>query len=415
MRGNRLTPPQRAMCRFYRRTAVGRGGQRCDDQMPNARPGPSAPPSEPKPDRGQRSAAPTTPGGFRSTGFGTTGFGSTVFDALPAVEARQRAERSVFDVCHVGVVLRALLFVHAALAVGTLFAASNFSGWILLVALGSGTALPGVLLWLLATCGLKRALGELPNAVQATVAVLLGAVCALAGGAPTIWLGVDAVAPFAWLALAFAGAAFATVLYMWLQLRARATLPADTTARLAELQSRIRPHFLFNTLNTALALVRLDPARAEVVLEDLAELFRVAISDSSESVSLADEVELAQRYLAIEQIRFGERLKVSWELDPDAGAARVPPLLLQPLVENAVRHGIEPAAAGGSIRVRTRVKGGRVQLSIVNSVPDTPSLPGNGIALHNVRERLRLMHDVAAQFDVHREDTFYRVRIGIPL
>ena len=378
--------------------------------MPNARSGPRAPQPESMPDSGQGGAAPTAPGGFRSTGFG-----STVFDALPEVEARERAERSVFDVCHVGVVLRALLFVHAALAVGTLFAASNFSSWILLVALGSGTALPGVLLWLLATCGLKRALGELPNAVQATVAVLLGAVCALAGGAPTIWLGADAVPPVAWLALALAGAAFAAVLYMWLQLRARATLPADTTARLAELQSRIRPHFLFNTLNTALALVRLDPARAEGVLEDLAELFRVAISDSGESVSLAEEVALAQRYLAIEQIRFGERLKVSWELDPDAGAARVPPLLLQPLVENAVRHGIEPAAAGGSIRVRTRVKGGRVQLSIVNSVADAPSLPGNGIALRNVRERLRLMHDVAAQFDVHREDTFYRVRIGIPL
>ena len=415
MRGNRLTPPQRAIRRFYRRTAVGRGGQRCDDQMPNARPGPSAPPSEPQPDRGRRGAAPTAPGGFRSTGFGQTGFASTVFDALPAVEARQRAERSVFDVCHVGVVLRALLFVHAALAVGTLFVAPSFSAWILLVALASGTALPGVLLWLLATCGLKRALGELPSVAQATVAVLLGAACALVGAAPTIWLSTEPVAPFAWLAPALAGAAFAAVLYMWLQLRARATLPADTTARLAELQSRIRPHFLFNTLNTALALVRLDPARAEGVLEDLAELFRVAISDSGESVSLAEEVALAQRYLAIEQIRFGERLKVSWELDPDAGAARVPPLLLQPLVENAVRHGIEPAADGGTIRVRTRVKGGRVQVSIVNSVPDSPSRPGNGIALRNVRERLRLMHDVAAQFEVHREDTFYRVQIGIPL
>ena len=94
-------------------------------------------------------------------------------------------------------------------------------------------------------------------------------------------------------------------LFQWLHLRAKATLPAETTARLAELQSRIRPHFLFNTLNTALALVRLDPARAEGVLEDLAELFRVAITENAESVSLAEEVELAQRYLEIEQIRFG--------------------------------------------------------------------------------------------------------------
>ena len=415
MRGNRLMPLPCTICRFYRRTPAGPGIDGAATQMPNARSDPSASPAESRPDPGRGGAAPTASGGFRSTGFGTTGFGSTVFDALPEVEARQRAERSVFDVCHVGVVLRALLFVHAALAVGMLFVAPSFSAWIPLLALGSGTALPGVLLWLLATCGLKRALGELPSAAQASVAVLLGAACGLVGAAPTIWLSIEAVPPFAWLAPALAGAAFAAVLYMWLQLRAQATLPADTTARLAELQSRIRPHFLFNTLNTALALVRLDPARAEGVLEDLAELFRVAISDSSESVSLAEEVALAQRYLDIEQIRFGERLRVSWELDPDAGAARVPPLLLQPLVENAVRHGIEPAPEGGSIRVRTRVKGGRVQLSIVNTLPDSPSRPGNGIALRNVRERLRLMHDVAAQFDAHREDTFYRVQIGIPL
>jgi two-component system sensor histidine kinase AlgZ len=218
-----------------------------------------------------------------------------------------------------------------------------------------------------------------------------------------------------WLAPALAGAALAAVLFQWLQLRAKATLPAETKARLAELQSRIRPHFLFNTLNTALALVRLDPARAEGVLEDLAELFRVAISDSGDSVSLAEEVELARRYLAIEQIRFGERLQVTWDLDPGAAAARMPPLLLQPLVENAVRHGVEPALAGGSIRVRTRVKHGRAVVSIANTMPERPSLPGHGIALKNVRERLRLMHDVAAQFDARRGLDAFHVQIVLPL
>jgi two-component system sensor histidine kinase AlgZ len=198
-------------------------------------------------------------------------------------------------------------------------------------------------------------------------------------------------------------------------MRAKAKLPADTTARLAELQSRIRPHFLFNTLNTALSLVRRDPARAEGVLEDLAELFRVALTDSGESVSLHEEVELAQRYLAIEQVRFGERLKVSWELDDDAGTARVPPLLLQPLVENAVRHGVEPAPDGGIIRVRTRVKMGRAVVSIANTVPAGPSRPGNGIALGNVRERLRLMHDVAAQFETRLDGDLFRVQIVVPL
>ena len=151
------------------------------------------------------------------------------------------------------------------------------------------------------------------------------------------------------------------------------------------------------------------------MLEDLAELFRVAITDTGESVSLAEEVELAQRYLAIEQIRFGSRLRVSWELDPEAGLARVPPLLLQPLVENAVRHGVEPAGGGGTIRVRTRVRLGRALISIANSVPVEPSQPGSGIALRNVRERLHLMHDVAAQFDTRLEHRVFRVQIVVPL
>jgi two-component system sensor histidine kinase AlgZ len=141
----------------------------------------------------------------------------------------------------------------------------------------------------------------------------------------------------------------------------------------------------------------------------------VALADNGEAVSLSEEVMLAQRYLAIEQIRFGQRLQVSWDLDPDAGNARVPPLLLQPLVENAVRHGIEPASEGGIIRVRTRVKLGRAVVSIANTVPSVPSQPGSGIALHNVRERVRLMHDVAAQFDTRRDGNVFRVQIVVPL
>jgi hypothetical protein len=150
-------------------------------------------------------------------------------------------------------------------------------------------------------------------------------------------------------------------------------------------------------------------------LEDLAELFRVAIGDAAESVSLAEEVELAQRYLDIEQARFGSRLHVSWELDPEAGSARVPPLLLQPLVENAVRHGVEPSAEGGVIRIRTKVKVGRAVVSIANSVPKEASRPGSGMALKNVRERLRLMHDVAAQFETRQEADVFRVQIVVPL
>ena len=352
----------------------------------------------------------------RSDELRSTGFGSTAFDAM-AVAARgaRPAASSAFDVCHVGVVLRALLFVHGVLAVGLLFAAGSWAAWLTLFAVGAGSALPGVLLWLVLVCGSKRVLLALPVAGRWSVAIVLGAACGAAGSVLMWWPNTGVPGIPGWVAPAAAGAALAAALFLWLQLRAKATLPADTTARLAELQSRIRPHFLFNTLNSALTLVRLDPARAEGVLEDLAELFRVAIADSAESVTLQEEIELAQRYLAIEQIRFGSRLRVTWELDADAGSARVPPLLLQPLVENAVRHGVEPADDGGTIRVRTRVKLGRVLIAITNSVPATRSRPGNGMALRNVRERLRLMHDVAAQFETRDEIDVFRVQIVVPL
>jgi two-component system, LytTR family, sensor histidine kinase AlgZ len=211
------------------------------------------------------------------------------------------------------------------------------------------------------------------------------------------------------------GAGLAGLLWAWLELRARIWHPADAQARLAELQSRIRPHFLFNALNTALALVRTDPERAEGVLEDLAQLFRVALADAGTDVSLDEEITLAQAYLAIEQVRFGARLQVEWDIEARAGSARVPPLVLQPLVENAVRHGVEPAVAGGRVWVRAVVQRGQVVVTVSNTMGDEPASPGHGMALHNVRERLRLLHDVAAQCDVWREGDIFHARIVLPL
>ena len=348
-----------------------------------------------------------------STGFRPTGFGVAGARGLAAVSAT-----SAFDVCHVGVVLRALLFVHAVVALGAGFGAPGLEGWALRAANASAVVLPAVLLWLVIGCGAKRLLGGLPLAGQWLAAVLLGGACGIAAAWLASLFEADPLAParvMPWLAPALAGAALSAAIFQWLLMRGQALLPAQTSARLAELQSRIRPHFLFNTLNTALTLVRLDPERAEVVLEDLAELFRVAISDAAESTTLDAEIDLARRYLAIEQIRFGKRLRVTWELDPAAGTARLPPLLLQPLVENAVRHGVEPADDGGALRIRTRVRMGRALVSIVNTLPAEPSLPGNGMALRNVRERLRLMHDVAAHFETRQDAQAFRVEIGVPL
>jgi two-component system sensor histidine kinase AlgZ len=191
------------------------------------------------------------------------------------------------------------------------------------------------------------------------------------------------------------------------------------------LQARIRPHFLFNTLNTAIALVQIDPQRAEAVLEDLAELFRQALTAPHVITTLNDEVDLARRYLGIEQLRFGDRVQVRWELDPDAGLAKVPALVLQPLVENAVRHGVEVSPDGGWIVVRTKVQAGRAVLMVSNSVPvlaQGQGLPGHGMALRNVRQRLKLMHDVEAEFDaglqratVAGQPSVYMVKVAVPL
>lgn len=343
-------------------------------------------------------------------------FGTTSFGAASSSSARQAGPSSAFDVCHVGVMLRTLVFVHVAVGVGVAFGAGDLRAWIGQFAIGSSVALPAALMWLVAACLCKRQLATWPVAGQWVAATVLGASSALFGWSLQMLGGISLVGGgVSWVAPVAAGVALSALLFYWLSLRARARMPADTAARLAELQSRIRPHFLFNTLNTAITLSRLDPARTEHLLEDLAELFRVALTDTGESVTLRDEVALARRYLDIEQVRFGDRLQVSWEIDEDAGDARVPPLLLQPLVENAVRHGIEPSAEGGVIRIRTRVKRAHAAVSIANTCSKHPSTPGAGIALRNVRDRLRLMHDVAAQFEVRRDKEVFRVEIVIPL
>jgi two-component system sensor histidine kinase AlgZ len=278
----------------------------------------------------------------------------------------------------------------------------------------------GTLLWLVAVCAVKGPLRRLAAAPRAAAVLGLGAAAALLAAVPLWWAELAPTAGgLRVAAVAGGGVAFAALLWAWLDLRSRIWHPADASARLAELQSRIRPHFLFNALNTALALVRADPPRAEAVLEDLAEIFRTALADVGASVSLADEVALARRYLAIEQIRFGARLRVDWHIDPRTAAARVPPLVLQPLVENAVRHGVEPSPAGGRVRITAAVQRGQAVLTVTNTVGDEPGAPGHGMALHNVRERLRLLHDVAAQCDVWREPTadgdLFHARIVLPL
>jgi two-component system sensor histidine kinase AlgZ len=350
----------------------------------------------------------------------STGFASTRFDPIAEERARERAQAAAaFDVCHPALALRAVLLVQGVLAVAALVMARNLADWGQRQAGHLFAGAVASLVWLVALCAARRALCRLAPAPRAAFVLGLGAVAALVGWLPLWALDLsDAAGGLREAGVALAGAGLAALLWAWLELRARIWHPANASARLAELQSRIRPHFLFNALNTALALVRADPERAEQVLEDLSALFRVALADAGSSVALSEEIELARAYLAIEQVRFGARLVVEWDLAPAAGAARVPPLVLQPLVENAVRHGVEPALDGGRVWIRAEARRGQAIVTVSNTLPDEPEHPGNpghGMALHNVRERLRLLHDVAARCEVWRDVGLFHARIVLPL
>lgn len=330
----------------------------------------------------------------------------------PPEDTAPRPVALVFDACHVGVVLRAVLFVQAVIAVAVMFDASTALEWLIRLSLITGGALPGTLLWLIVACSLKQGLARLKPAMQQAAGVALGALAGLYGCGVLALVGLLNPAP--WWASACAGAMLSAALVAALVLRARGRAPAAAAARLAELQARIRPHFLFNTLNSAIALVRAEPRQAESLLEDLSDLFRHALMEQGESVTLAEEIALAQRYLAIEQVRFGARIRVEWALDERANTARLPPLLLQPLVENAVKHGVEPSANGADIKVSTQRRGARVVIKVSNTTPGGGSEGGSGLALNNVRERLGLLHDVQAQFQSGLQDGLFQVRMEVP-
>ncbi len=334
-------------------------------------------------------------------------------DLGPATEPPGLRPALVFDACQIGVVLRAVLFVETCVAVGVLFTPGGVLDWVVRMALVTGAALPATLAWLLTTCVSKKLLARVRAPVQYGVAVALGALAGLYG-CSLLWMsGLLERAP--WGASGCSGALLSALLVAGLVMRAKGRTPADTAARLAELQSRIRPHFLFNTLNSAIALVRAEPAKAETLLEDLSDLFRHALMDQGESVTLAEEIALARRYLAIEQVRFGDRLRVQWALDPAADKARLPPLLLQPLVENAVCHGVEPSAAGAEIKISSEKRGSVVVIKVTNTVPAGQGVEGHGVALRNVRERLSLLHDVQGQFRSGLKNGVYQVRMEVPL
>lgn len=318
--------------------------------------------------------------------------------------------------CDPALVLRAVLFVQGVLALGIAATSSGPAEAWMDIAGSAAQSLPVLLVWLLIACLAQQAGWQLAR--RRTVLLLLFWAVLCAVGMSLLWQSgvTGAVSWWRLFVAGLLGLTLSGVFMQWLRGRARLALPVAQASRFIELQARIRPHFLFNTLNTALALVRLEPGKAETLLENLAELFRAGLGPEGDMspATLQEELDLARRYVEIEQLRFGPRLRVTWDLDPRTARALVPRLMLQPLLENAVRHGVEPSRLGGDILVVTRLQHGVVRVLVSNSLSETASAPGQGMALNNVRDRLSLMHDLAADLRTVRTENAFRVEITLP-
>ncbi len=205
--------------------------------------------------------------------------------------------------------------------------------------------------------------------------------------------------------------------YFYVQQQWRARVKTESQSRLQALQSRIRPHFLFNSMNTIASLTRIDPKQAEIAVENLADLFRISLGDARASYTLKEELDLCRRYLEIESLRLGDRLRLDWQVEPLPMDARVPPLLLQPLLENAVYHGIETISGGGTIAIHGERNGRNLLIKIQNPISPSSQPPhqkGNRLAMDNIRQRLQAVYDKQGKLETEQQAGQYIVSIHFP-
>ena len=274
---------------------------------------------------------------------------------------------------------------------------------------------PTLLLCLVVLCLLKKILLRLsyPLGVGAVLAVALAGVTAIHSlivNRLFLFDGSERLDRYWLLTLLITG-----TLIGYFNMRSRILSPAIGEARLQALQARIRPHFLFNSINAVMSLVRTEPQRAERALQDMADLFRVLMSENRELVRLEDEVNLCWQYLELESLRLGERLQIAWHIDKMPKDAMVPPLILQPILENAVYHGIEPASGPGEIAINIFHTRDQVQIVIKNPyLKEGSHHAGNKMAMQNIRERLALHFDAEARLKCEVQGDFYHVHITLP-
>ena len=309
--------------------------------------------------------------------------------------------------------------------------AASLLVWLMRLALVTSAALPATLLWLILACLFKKILARLPHALQQLAGILLGALVGLYGCAMLAWSGLQQPAP--WWGSVFAGATLAAVLVAALVLRAKGRAPATTTARLAELQARIRPHFLFNTLNSLSALVLTNRTQAaEKMIQTLSTFYRRSLADDPTSdVPLREEFALQKLYLEIESVRFPQRLRTVYDLPPELEDARIPGMILQPLVENAIKYAVAPQESGAEITISTQLIGQNLRITVSDTGPglqtddadnrlsgvsfDGGEQVSTGVGLANIRDRLAQAYGTTHRFETYEPpEGGFAVTIEIP-
>jgi len=317
------------------------------------------------------------------------------------------------DFRNLGVMLRVLLAVTAMTLAAAAVQASSWNTlmdhWFGISALVQPIVILSLLMLGLATPWLHRL--DYPTAI-AFIVLLELVIASLVVSFTSNLFGSEAADVVRAMLLTAAGTG---VMLGYFNLRSRALSPAITEARLQALQARIRPHFLFNSINAVLSLVRSEPRRAETALEDMADLFRVLMADNRDLAPLENEIELCRQYLGLEQLRLGERLQLEWHVDNMPKDALVPPLVLQPLLENAVYHGIEPSIEPGVVSINIYHVRNEVHMVLRNPYRKQGSHhSGNKMALANIRERLHLHFDAEASLKASVGDNHYEVHITLP-
>lgn len=315
---------------------------------------------------------------------------------------------------NLGIALRILIIANAAIALVALSPSHSFNEFILELSSISTLAQPILLISLFLLYGCYPLLAKQPyqRGIIATLSVVLLSAAGVYSFFAQLWIFTDLPSlP----RLLFCALIISTIILYYFNLHHRAYSPAVAEARLQALQARIRPHFLFNSLNAVLSLIRSQPKQAETALEDMADLFRVLMADNRDLVPLAQEIALCRQYLALEKLRLDERLNIHWKIDDMPPDALIPPLLLQPLIENAVYHGIEPMTAGGMITIQIYSRQNEVHLLIKNPCSTQGHHhQGNKMALKNIKERLTLHFDLEASLKSTLVNGEYEVHIVVP-